>query len=53
MRWLREHSSSHGGGHDHHHPTGMGLRFINLPAEARSAIASFLKHRESIFFDDE
>ncbi len=30
---------------------GMGLRFVQLDAEARAAIELFLKHRAPIFFD--
>lgn len=34
-------------------PVGMGLRFVNLTTEARLAIAMFLRHRDSLFYDDE
>ena len=50
VRWLREVSSLHGG---HEAATGMGLKFLNLPPQAKAVIASFLKQRESIFYDDE
>jgi uncharacterized protein (TIGR02266 family) len=47
VRWLRE-----AGAHTDA-PSGMGLKFLNLSAQARMAIASFLKKRESLFYDDE
>jgi uncharacterized protein (TIGR02266 family) len=34
-------------------PIGMGLRFLNLRPEARQAIATFLRQRDSLFYDDE
>ncbi|HXU01186.1 MAG TPA: TIGR02266 family protein [Polyangia bacterium] len=49
VRWIRENSAlqrAEGG-------TGMGVRFINLSAEAKTAIDSFLESRESLFYDDE
>ena len=49
VRWIRENSAlqrAEGG-------TGMGVRFINLSAEAKAAIDSFLESRESLFYDDE
>jgi uncharacterized protein (TIGR02266 family) len=52
VRWIREVTSLSDGRH-HENPTGMGLKFINLPAPTKAAIAAFLKQRDSIFFDDE
>ncbi len=49
VRWLRENSSLRRADGAH----GMGLRFIELSAEARSAIQAFFKKRESLFYDDE
>jgi len=49
VRWIRENSAlmrSEGG-------TGMGVRFINLSAEAKAAIDSFVQSRESLYYDDE
>ncbi len=49
VRWIRENSAlmrADGG-------TGMGVRFINLSAEATAAISAFLESRESLFYDDE
>jgi uncharacterized protein (TIGR02266 family) len=49
VRWLRENTAlmrTEGG-------TGMGVRFINLSAEASAAISSFLQSRDSLFYDDE
>jgi uncharacterized protein (TIGR02266 family) len=51
VRWIREVTSLSGGRHEG--ATGMGLKFINLTPQARSQIASFLKQRDSIFYDDE
>jgi uncharacterized protein (TIGR02266 family) len=48
VRWIR---SFPGAGADV--PVGMGLRFVNLSSEAKFAIASFLRHRDSLFYDDE
>jgi uncharacterized protein (TIGR02266 family) len=31
---------------------GVGLRFVNLPAEANEAIARFLERRDSLFFEE-
>jgi uncharacterized protein (TIGR02266 family) len=50
VRWLREVTSLSS---RHEGATGMGLKFLNLPAQAKAVIASFLKQRESIFYDDE
>jgi len=49
VRWIRENSAlmrAEGG-------TGMGVRFINLSAEAKAAIDAFVESRESLFYDDE
>jgi uncharacterized protein (TIGR02266 family) len=49
VRWIRENSAlmrADGG-------TGMGVRFINLPAEAKAAIDGFVQSRESLYYDDE
>ena len=49
MRWIRENSAlTRADG-----ATGMGVRFINLSAEATSAIQKFLSNRESLYYDDE
>jgi len=50
VRWLRE-SRSYSVPDDS--PTGMGLKLIGLPAQARLAISTFLRKRDSIFYDDE
>ena len=34
-------------------PEGVGLRFISLAPEAKTAIASFLERRDSLYYDDE
>lgn len=49
VRWLRETSSLHRSDGPH----GMGVRFNNLSPEQKQAIESFLKKRESLFYDDE
>jgi uncharacterized protein (TIGR02266 family) len=42
VRWLRE-----------THPTGMGLRFLNLTPQTRQAIDEFIVARgETIFFEE-
>ena len=49
VRWIRENTAlqrADGG-------TGMGVRFINLSAEASAAISAFLQARDSLFYDDE
>jgi len=49
VRWIRENSAlmrADGG-------TGMGVRFINLSAEASTAINAFIQSRESLYYDDE
>jgi uncharacterized protein (TIGR02266 family) len=32
-------------------PEGIGLRFVDLPAEAKIEISEFLSRRESLFYD--
>jgi uncharacterized protein (TIGR02266 family) len=49
VRWTRDASPLDQGDN----PPGMGLRFIDLSAEAKQAIATFLDRRESLFYDDE
>jgi uncharacterized protein (TIGR02266 family) len=34
-------------------PIGMGLKFLKLTSQARKAIGSFLRERDSLFYDDE
>jgi uncharacterized protein (TIGR02266 family) len=51
VRWLREATSL--SDNTHAGPTGMGLKFLNPPAQVKAVITSFLKQRESIFYDDE
>lgn len=51
VRWIREVTSLTGGRHEG--ATGMGLKFLNLAPQARTMIATFLKQRDSIFYDDE
>ena len=49
VRWIRENSAllrAENG-------TGMGVRFINLSAEASAAINAFVQSRESLYYDDE
>jgi uncharacterized protein (TIGR02266 family) len=49
VRWIRENSAlqrTDGG-------TGMGVRFVDLSAEASAAITRFLESRDSLFYDDE
>jgi uncharacterized protein (TIGR02266 family) len=48
VRWIRE--------YDPLNPDmipGMGLKFVQLDAEARAAVELFIRHREPIFFDDD
>ncbi len=51
VRWIREVSSLSGGRQDY--SSGMGFKFINLQPQVKAVIASFLKQRDSIFYDDE
>ena len=49
VRWIRENSAllrAENG-------TGMGVRFINLSAEASAAINAFIQSRDSLYYDDE
>jgi uncharacterized protein (TIGR02266 family) len=49
VRWIRENSAlTRADG-----ATGMGVRFINLSAEATTAIQKFLSNRDSLYYDDE
>jgi hypothetical protein len=34
-------------------PPGLGIRFIDLPAEDAETIEQFLKNREPLFYDDD
>jgi uncharacterized protein (TIGR02266 family) len=52
VRWLRESSSLHRSAHDGA-PIGMGIKFHNLTAQARLSIVTFLRTRDSIYYDDE
>jgi uncharacterized protein (TIGR02266 family) len=47
VRWLREFSEQS------NVPPGLGVRFVELPEGAASAIDGFLKDREPLFYDDE
>jgi uncharacterized protein (TIGR02266 family) len=49
VRWIRENSSLYRGDG----VTGMGVRFIDLPADAKREIVRFLESRDSLFYDDE
>jgi uncharacterized protein (TIGR02266 family) len=47
VRWVREFS-------EHSNvPPGLGVRFVELPDGAASAIDRFLKDREPLFYDDD
>lgn len=48
VRWIRENSLLH----RFDGSTGMGVRFIDLSAEASQAILAFLENRDSLFYDD-
>ena len=49
VRWIRENSAlSRVDG-----ATGMGVRFVNLSAQAATAIQQFLESRDSLYYDDE
>lgn len=48
VRWVRE-----SGPMNHGMEPGMGLKFIDIPAEVKAAMESFLKQRDSLFYDDE
>jgi uncharacterized protein (TIGR02266 family) len=47
VRWVREYSERS------NVPPGVGIRFVDLPDWAASAIEAFLKDREPLFYDDE
>jgi uncharacterized protein (TIGR02266 family) len=49
VRWIRENSSLHRVDGS----TGMGVRFINLSADATHMIQAFLQSRDSLYYDDE
>src|SRR6185503_9083751 len=49
VRWIRENSALMNAGAS---GTGMGVRFINLSAEASAAINAFVESRESLYYDD-
>jgi uncharacterized protein (TIGR02266 family) len=48
VRWIRENSSL-----QRHIAVGMGLRFINLPPDAGTAIGRFVMERDSLYHDDD
>ncbi len=48
VRWIRENSLLH----RFDGSTGMGVRFIDLTAEASHAIQAFLESRDSLYYDD-
>ncbi len=47
VRWVREYSERSDV------PPGIGIRFVDLGAEAAHAISAFLSHRDPLFYDDE
>jgi uncharacterized protein (TIGR02266 family) len=47
VRWIREGSASARSDA----PVGMGLRFLELPPQGKMAIGTFMKKRDSIFWD--
>jgi uncharacterized protein (TIGR02266 family) len=47
VRWLRDFSEQS------NVPPGLGVRFIDLPEAAATAIESFLQGREPLFYDDD
>ena len=47
VRWIREYSESSDV------PPGMGLKFLNLPPAAQTAIERFLQTRDPLFWDDD
>ena len=49
VRWIRENTALQ----KLDGSTGMGVRFIDLSAEASAAITKFLQSRDSLFYDDE
>jgi uncharacterized protein (TIGR02266 family) len=46
VRWVRPAPVAGGGGE-----AGMGLQFLQLAPQAKDAIKSFLKKRDSLFYD--
>jgi uncharacterized protein (TIGR02266 family) len=52
VRWVREAGPLHDE-RAFEQPAGMGLKFLTLSPESRLAITSFLKKRDSIYYDDE
>jgi len=49
VRWIRENTALQ----RVEGAQGMGVRFINLSAEASALINGFLESRESLYYDDE
>jgi uncharacterized protein (TIGR02266 family) len=49
VRWIRENTALQ----RVEGASGMGVRFINLSAEASAVINGFLESRESLYYDDE
>lgn len=49
VRWIRENSALN----RVDGATGMGVRFVNLSAEAAQAIQQFIASRDSLYYDDE
>ena len=49
VRWIRENSALN----RVDGATGMGVRFVNLSAEAAQAIQQFIESRDSLYYDDE
>ena len=49
VRWVRESSALRRADGAH----GMGLRFLELPEDAKTAIGKFISQRDSLFYDDE
>ncbi len=47
VRWVREY------GEHSDVPPGVGIRFLDLRADALARIEAFLAHREPLFFDDD
>jgi uncharacterized protein (TIGR02266 family) len=47
VRWVREY------GEHSDVPPGVGIRFLDLGADALARIEAFLAHREPLFFDDD
>jgi uncharacterized protein (TIGR02266 family) len=47
VRWVRLYSDTS------HAPPGMGIRFVELAAQAQSRIDGFLGSREPLFYDED